>query len=84
MVAAEIKYGAKTATASVSWRRYRGDVEILSMKCFWYAYGFGIDGFQLLQIEDEDIGRVAPGRVSLGKRFIALPEYFGGISIAAR
>lgn len=82
MVVAEIKYGAKTATASVSWRRYVA--EFLSMECFWHSYGFGIDGFQLLQIEDEYIGRVAPSRVGLGKRFIALPEYFGGISIAAR
>ena len=46
--------------------------------------GFGIDGVQLLQIKDEYIGRVAPGRVGLGKRFIAVPEYFGGVSIAAR
>ena len=46
--------------------------------------GFGIDGFKLLQIEDEYIGRVAPGRVGLGKRFIAVPEYFGGVSVAAR
>lgn len=61
-----------------------GVAEILSMKCFWHSYGFGIDGFQLFQIKNEDIGRIAPGRVGLGKRFIAFPEYFGGISVTAR